>query len=223
MVRPVICLRVLLVLPTFLALPAIQGCHFVRPGGGRTRLYSQEYTVAALDKLIASAREAERQGVALREWSASNDYFGADWRETLAQLYALRSTCTVGHTPIVAVTAIPLLMGVELWRGGASEKIGGTLWIVCSPVFLPVDVVQLPVQLCVKTAWHLSVSDEEIETALEDLAAARALGFDAEHHPTGEIFFRTLPLDRIGYEEPHSRSGDRRHGTAGHPPAARDS
>ena len=181
------------------ALLVLGACHFVQRGGGETEFQNHCYELAVIEQAIERAEQTRNSRLDFRIWyihrqEEERDLIaGSDWDECLGRLYALKSTCSVRHAPVVIISKEFFEFG---WEGRLP------LFCLCSLFLIPIDLVQLPLQLPYRAYQHLMVTDEDMEAALEALARARAFGFDRDYHTIGDMFFVPKHLDRIGYELP---------------------
>jgi hypothetical protein len=180
---------------------AASGCRFLVASNGKLEISSRQFTLEEIDAEIARVNEEKARGKTDVQPDWKFNFYG---RTGIGQLYELRSLCQVHHSRVFSFSALMGWMGIELWRGGASEKISTVfIFVFAEPLLLAVDVVQLPIQLGVKTVKHLSASKAELDSALLDLARARSQGLTDPEAPMMDWPLRApLHLDTIGYKLP---------------------
>ena len=182
----------------FLIAIAASGCRFLVAGHGKVKEVSME----EIDAEIARVQGEIARG----NTSAQPVLIHFPYRRTgMEGLFEMRSLCQVRHSRVFSASAFFASMGIELWRGGTSEKISTVcIFVFLEPLGVAMDIVQVPIQLCVKTAKHLGVSRTELNSALKDLAKARSLGLEDPYVtvPFDWPLPAPLQLDTIGYRLP---------------------
>ena len=168
--------------------------------GGSTRYFGDNIELDELDKLIADTLAAREKGLGCKEWGyqlespLSANYGCDDWNEILGELYAIKSACIVEHAPVHVISEA---MFIIAWDGLCIP------FVFAGLINIPIDVIQLPIQLACRVVNHHSVEEGELSQSLENLSIARSYGFHNEHIPKGSMALE-LPahLDKIGYELP---------------------
>jgi hypothetical protein len=149
-----------------------------------------------LDELIAEVEAFRNAGADCLEWQRrleSKKYHivsGCDWDSVLGELYALKSTCIVRYSPTVVMSKAMFSIGLD----------GAFHFILAGVLFIPVDIVHLPIQVAIQIKNHVQVSDDDLSQALHLLSKARNLGYEKEYFSTGAPGFAAPShLDRVGY------------------------
>ncbi len=145
----------------------------------------------ASDCLCAFLRQAARNEV-------------DDDEDAAAFLLALRSTCHARHAPVCTLSELAFTMSADGFRSRdpADWLVQGLVFLPLGILALPVDAVQLCVQLPKRAVEHAKVTQEDIDRALADLARARASGYTGERHYLRFKFWQPRHLDGLGYELP---------------------
>ena len=112
----------------------------------------------------------------------------------VSNLYEARSLCRVRHAPLFAGVKVSASLIAELTTD-ESLYLGWIGPVLALPFAAVYDIVKLPIQ-ATQTAF---VSQDDIDAALEDLAAARRLGNDHDHASRSMFGWPSTHLDRLGY------------------------
>ncbi|MEM7262925.1 MAG: hypothetical protein AAF488_13110 [Planctomycetota bacterium] len=186
-------------------LTAISGCRFVEPGAGSTTVRDVDFEREDLNALLDELERAWKAGDQVGDWVATREQTktvldARDWRSAAGHLYALRSSTSARHAPLWLLSRPSYLIAGDSLE--QDDYASSCLFIPLAILLTPIDAVQLLFQVPYKTYVDWKVTDAEVQTALEDLARARALGFDRDHLQVHMKYGNPLHLDRIGYDLP---------------------
>jgi len=139
---------------------AQMSCHFLENGNNKAYFRGDYFSLEDIDDVINQIEEARSSNEVYSEWLKKNGdnypsfplYYDSSWKETLGELYALKSLCHVKHTPVYILSEMCISFGCGC---GFPD---GTIFILCGVCSIPIDIIQLPFQIVISSNRGLSVT-----------------------------------------------------------------